>query len=75
MWQPKPGFLKKIHVACSVAALISALTVASICVLPASAPGVYRFLVDDRIGIVIPYVLFIVLGESIFSIWYFVSRK
>jgi hypothetical protein len=46
-----------------------------ICLVPSFFPGIYRLLVDDRIGIVIPYLLFIAVGESVFSIWYFLFRK
>ncbi len=75
MWQPKMDFMRTFHVVCSVTTFITALTVMVICVSPTISPAVYRFLVDDRIGIVIPYVLFIALGESAFSIWYFLTRK
>jgi hypothetical protein len=75
MWQPSEHFFINCHVAGSVAALVCSLSVIIICFAPAYFPGVYRLLVDDRVGIVIPYLLFLVLGESIFSIWYFKFRK
>lgn len=75
MWQPNESFLTKYHIAGSIATLVCGLSIIFICLVPAFFPGIYRLLVDDRIGIVIPYLLFIALGESIFSIWYFLFRK
>jgi hypothetical protein len=75
MWQPNERFFIKYHVAGSVATLVFGLTVIFICLAPATFPDVYGLLVDDRIGIIIPYLLLIALGESIFSIWYFLFRK
>lgn len=75
MWPPSERFFIKCHIAGSAATLVCGLSVVFICLAPAYFPGVYRLLVDDRIGIVIPYLLFVVLGESVFSIWYFVFRK
>lgn len=51
------------------------MAVIVICLVPAFFPGIYRLLVDDRVGIVIPYLMFIALGEAAFSIWYFLFRK
>ena len=75
MWQPKENFFIKFHVAGSIATLVCGVSIIVICLVPSFFPGIYRLLVDDRISIVIPYLLFIALGESIFSIWYFVFRK
>ena len=75
MWQPNEKFFMKCHVAGSIATLICCLSVIYIALVPSSFSGIYRLLVDDRIGIVIPYLLLIALGESIFSIWYFLFRK
>ena len=75
MWLPKENVLIKFHIAGSIATLASCMTIIFICLAPAVYPHIYRLLVDDRIGIVIPYLLFIALGESIFSIWYFLFRK
>jgi hypothetical protein len=74
MWQPKENFLIKYHVAGSAATLVCGLSIIFICLAPSCFPGVYRLLVDDRVGIIIPYLLFIALGEAIFSIWYFGFR-
>lgn len=75
MWQPSERIFVKCHVAGSVATLVFGLSVVAIFFAPSRFPGIYRLLVDDRIGIVIPYLLFLVIGESIFSIWYFLFRK
>lgn len=75
MWQPSENFIIKYHITGSIATLACCLSIVYICLAPARFPGIYKLLVDDRIGIVIPYLLFIALGESIFSIWYFLFRK
>ena len=75
MWRPTESFIIKYHIAGSIATLACCLGVVYICLAPARFPVAYKLLVDDRVGIVIPYLLFIALGESIFSIWYFLFRK
>ena len=75
MWRPNESFFIKYHIACSIATLVCGVSIIFICLVPEFFPGIYRLVVDDRIGIVIPYLLFIVVGESIFSIWYFLFRK
>jgi hypothetical protein len=75
MWQPNENFLKKYHVAASLATIMCGASIIFICLAPAYFPGIYRLLVDDRIAIVIPYLLFIALGEAIFSVWYFLFRN
>ena len=75
MWQPNESLFIKFHIAGSIATLVCCLSIIYICLVPSLFSGIYRLLVDDRIGIVIPYLLFVALGESIFSIWYFLFRK
>jgi len=75
MWLPDEGFFIKTHIVGSIATLACGVSIILICLVPSFFPGIYRLLVDDRISIVIPYLLFIALGESIFSIWYFLFRK
>ena len=75
MWQPTERFFIKCHIAGSIATLVCCVTIIGICLAPAFFPGIYRLVVDDRIGIIIPYLLFIAVGESVFSIWYFLLRK
>ena len=75
MWQPSEKVFIKYHIAGSIATLACGLCIIIICLAPALFPDIYRLLADDRIGIVIPYLLFIALGESIFSILYFLVRK
>lgn len=75
MWLPTERLFVKFHIAGSIAMLASGCCVMLICLAPDLFPGVYRLFVDDRIAISIPYLLFIALGESIFSIWYFLIRK
>ena len=75
MWQPNERFFIKFHIAGSIASLVCGATIFFICLAPALFPGIYRLLIDDRIGFVIPYLLFIAVGESVFSIWYFIFRK
>ncbi len=75
MWQPNEAFFIKSHIAGSIATFVCGMAVIVICLVPAFFPGIYRLLVDDRVGIVIPYLMFIALGEAAFSIWYFLFRK
>ena len=75
MWQPSERFFIKFHIVGSIATLVCGASIVFFCLDPSFFPGIYRLLVDDRIGIIIPYLLFIALGESIFSIWYFLIRK
>jgi uncharacterized membrane protein len=75
MWQPNKSFFIKFHIVGSMATIACGVIVVVIGLVPSFFPGIYRLLVDDRVGIVIPYLLFIALGESIFSIWYFLLRK
>ena len=75
MWLPDESFFIKTHIVGSIATLVCGVSIILICLVPSFFPGIYRLLVDDRISIVIPYLLFIALGESIFSIWYFLFRK
>jgi hypothetical protein len=75
MRRPSERFFIKYHVAVSVATLVWGLIIVLICLMPAFSPAMHRILVDDRIALVIPYLLFIALGESMFSIWYFYFRK
>lgn len=75
MWRPNGRFFVKYHIVASMATLVCGLSVVLICLAPTSFPGAYKLLVDDRVGIVIPYLLFLALGEAIFSIWYFLFRK
>ena len=65
----------KFHIAGSIATLVCGAIVVIVALIPSFFPGIYKLLVDDRISIVIPYLLFIALGESLFSIWYFLFRK
>lgn len=67
--------LRRCHVAGSLAALVFGITVMVVYLAPESVPGVYRVLADDRIAMVMPYLLFIILGEAAFSVWYFLFRK
>ncbi len=75
MWRPNESFFIKFHIAGSIATLVCGASIVFIVLVPSFFPGIYRLLVDDRIGIVIPYLLFIALAESVFSIWYFLFRK
>ena len=75
-WTPTEKFFIKSHVAGSIATLVSAMTIVLICLVPSLFPSIHRLLVDDhRVGIVIPYLLLIALGNSLFSIWFFLFRK
>jgi len=75
MLLPDESFFIKTHIVGSIATLVCGVSIILICLVPSFIPSIYRILVDDRISIVIPYLLFIALGESIFSIWYFLFRK
>jgi uncharacterized membrane protein len=75
MWQPNESFFIKFHIVGSIGTLVCGASIVLIALVPSFFPGIYKLLVDDRISIVIPYLLFIALGESIFSIWYFLFRK
>lgn len=75
MWQLNESYFVKSHIASSIATLFCSVSIVFICLFPSLFPGIYRLLVDDRISIVVPYMLFLALGGSIFSIWYFLFRK
>lgn len=75
MWQPSESFFTKFHIIGSIATLVCGMSIVYICLVPSNFPDIYRLLVDDRVGIVMPYLLFIAIGEAIFSIWYFLLRK
>jgi len=75
MWRPTENFFVKSHIAVSISTFVCCVCIFLIALVPSFFPGIYRLLVDDRISIVIPYLMFIALGESIFSIWYFLFRK
>jgi hypothetical protein len=75
MWKPNESFFIKSHLVSSIATLVCGVIIILICLVPSIFPDIYRILIDDRISIVIPYLLFIALGGSIFSIWYFLFRK
>ena len=72
---PTEKFFIKSHIVGSLATLVSAVAIILIGLIPSLFPGIYRLLVDDRVGIVIPYLLLIALGGSLFSIWFFLFRK
>lgn len=75
MWKPDEAFFIKSHIVSSIATLVSCLIIIFICFIPSFSPGIYKLLVDERIGIVVPYLLFLSLAGSFFSIWYFLFRK
>lgn len=75
MWKPSENFLTRQHIIGSLATLVCGLSIVVICLAPACFPAVYKLLVDDRVSYIIPYLLFIALGEAVFSIWYFLFRK
>jgi len=74
-WTPTEKFFIKSHIAGSIATLVCAVTIVLIGLVPSLFPGIHRLLVDDRVGTVIPYLLLIALGNSLFSIWFFLFRK
>ena len=75
MWIPTEKFFIKSHIAGSIATLVCAVSIVLIGLVPSLFPGIHKLLVDDRVGIVIPYLLLIALGGSLFSIWFFLFRK
>jgi len=75
MWKPDERFYVMSHVVSSIATLVCCVCIIVISLVPSSSPGVFRLLIDERITIVVPYLLFISLGGSIFSLWYFLGRK
>lgn len=75
MWQLNERVLVKFHIAGSLATIACCVVIFTVCLAPALYPSIYQMLRDDRIALVIPYLLFVALGESVFSIWYFLFRK
>ena len=69
------NFIVKTHIAGSATTLVFGVGFVVVCLVPSFIPEVHRVLVEDRMGIVLPYVLFIALGGSIFSIWHFLFHK
>ena len=74
MWIPSEKFLVRYHIATSAATLVCGICIGVICFSPSLCPEVYQLLVDERISMIIPYLLFIAVAESVFSIWYFLIR-
>jgi len=72
---PTEKFFIKSHIAGSIATLACAVSIVLIGLVPSLFPGIHRLLVDDRVGFVVPYLLLIALGGSLFSIWFFLLRK
>jgi len=68
-------FFTKWHVIASIATFIFALCLAAAGFFPAFLPGIHRLIVDDRITIAVPYLLYLALGSSLFSIWYFLVAR
>jgi len=75
MWKPDERFYITSHVVSSIATLVCCVSIVVICLVPSFFPGIFRLLIDDRITVIVPYLLFIALAGSIFSIWYFLVRK
>lgn len=75
MWQPDESTLIKFHLAGSIATLVCCASILIISLVPQFSPEIHRLLVDYRITGLLPYLLFIALGESLFSIWYFLFRN
>lgn len=75
MWKPDENFFIKSHIAGSIATFVCCLIIIAICLIPSFSPGIYKLLVDERINIVVPYLLFLSLAGSLFSIWYFLFRN
>lgn len=75
MWHPNENFYRKSHVAGSFATLVCAVFIVFIGLVPSLFPDIYRMLLDDRVLFVLPYLLLLALGGSVFSIWYFWIRK
>ncbi len=75
MWKPDENFFIKSHIVSSIATLVCGVIIVVICLVPSFFPGIYRLLIDERISVVVPYLLFIALGGSAFSIWYFLFRR
>ena len=74
MWQPSEKFLIRYHIATSIATLVCGVVLMVICLSPSLCPEVYRLVVDERISLIVPYLVFIGVGGSVFSIWYFLIR-
>ena len=75
MWKPDEDFFIKAHIVSSIATFVCGLSIVLICLIPTFSPGIYKLLVDERVSIVVPYLLFLSLAGSFFSIWYFLLRK
>lgn len=75
MWKPDESFFVKSHIISSIATLVCGVSIVVICLVPSFFPGIYRLLIDERISVVVPYLLFIAIGGSVFSLWYFLFRK
>ncbi|NVN99348.1 MAG: hypothetical protein HXX17_08490 [Geobacteraceae bacterium] len=69
------NFFVKTHLAVSIGTIVFGTAILLICLTPSLFPALYKLLLDDRIAMIIPYLLLIALGEAIFSIWYFLFRN
>lgn len=75
MWPPDERSCIKYHLIGSAVTLLSATLLTMICLFPSLVPEIYGLIIDARISYIIPYLLFIALGESLFSLWYFNDKK
>ena len=75
MRPPTESFFVKFHIAGSIATVVCSASMIFIALVPPLFPDIYKLLIDERISVVIPYLMFIALGEALFSIWYFLFRK
>lgn len=75
MLLPRESLLLKFHLAGSIATLILGAVMVAAAFIPALFPDMHKLLLDERVITIIPYLLFIALGEALFSIWYFLFRK
>lgn len=75
MWVPSEQLILKLHIAGSFATIICCVCIILAGLAPQLLPDVHRVLVDERVSFIIPYFLFLALGQSLFSIWYFLLRK
>jgi hypothetical protein len=68
-------FFIHLHIAASALTLLFCLLIATTCLVPSLIPPLYRMIADERISLVVPYLLLITLGQSLFSLWYFSGQR
>ena len=62
------------HVPVSVATLAIGIYLSVICIVPTFTPELREFLLNGVIFVVIPYVIFILIGSPVYTLWHYAQK-